>query len=487
MMFKNIAFLALATASAVEAQTGLMAGLYLRSDVDDFKVKDLVQNELEKIMENEECDTFDEGKKFYFASAQTLNSNPSWINDFPNGGGYLLTIPTYGLGNGEKKSEEFVEYTKWTGNNNNFHKQWVNAAFKKLDYSSGELKADLTNGTAFPYDPFDSGQCVGYEEVVKKVTSYVYNFIEAMQLCQKAIELAKDGCPTDDCSDVVENWEAAAAIYIGSLEGEKGAEVDDSGGRSYGKSNYALADKRCRNFKTCGPTRDADDSKFKTAPVNTLILGYFAAGTQAAFAGDYALMTDYKKLISAKAAVPWIQGTLRYTWRLSAERTRISGSEDSPDGDPQDPDSDLVANPVVDVDYSELDKEVGEAAAFAIGSVAKLWACSKKAGELIWPQVEPGVIAGRAPVNFQLVKTAFECNYKCLNTSCDEVGSLRDGDKDIKNGAKTCNDAKLGTGPTQRAKCSKIKAPFKNKCKPYTGKPGVKKRDKPEYFATELP
>jgi hypothetical protein len=52
MLFKNIAFLALATAAAVPAvqsQT-IMAGLHLRTDVDDYRFKDLVQKELEDIM-----------------------------------------------------------------------------------------------------------------------------------------------------------------------------------------------------------------------------------------------------------------------------------------------------------------------------------------------------------------------------------------------------------------------------------------------------
>jgi len=489
MLFKNIVFLALASASAVEAQTGFMAGLYLRTNVDSYKMKDLVQKELESIMESEECDSFELGRKFYFKLG--VNSNPSWLADFPDGGQYLASIPTYGLGNGESKSPSFTEYTAWAGKNNAFHKQWVNAAFSKKPFDSGNLVADFTNATAFPYDRFGAGQCVGFEESVKKITSYVYNFIEIAQLQEQAIEEAKGGCIAQQsgCQTAMEYWEGAAALYIGSLEGESGNEVDGAGVRSYGKSNYALADKRCRNMKTCGPTRDADDSKLLTAPVNTKILSYFAAGTQAAFAGDYALMRDYQKMISAKMVVPWIQGTYRYAWRLSTERARISGSINSPTSDPRDPDDDLPdpLTAVIDTQYSQLDKEVGEAAAFAVGSVGKLWACSKKAAGFVWPQLQPGVIAGRAPVNFQLVKTAFECNYKCLMTSCAEIGSLIDGTPGIREGAKTCNDNQLGTSPAGYKKCQKSKAPFKNKCKPYIGKPGIKKRDKPEFFAETLP
>merc|ERR1712021_138980 len=106
----------------------------------------------------------------------------------------------------------------------------------------------------------------------------------------------------------------------GSLEGEFGRS------QTGGKSNYALANKRCRNFKNCGPERDEGSSKDRISPVNTQVLAYFSAGQHAAFAGDWALMTDYKKLISAKMVVPWIQGTLRYAHRLSAEPSRKNNS-----------------------------------------------------------------------------------------------------------------------------------------------------------------
>jgi hypothetical protein len=484
MMFKNIAFLALATATAVEAQT-IMAGLHLRTNVDDYRFKDLVQKELEDIMSDEQCDTFELGRKFYFALGK--NTNPDWLEEFPDGGKYLASIPTWGLGNGESKSACFTEYTAWAGKNNAFHKQWVNKAFSKSTIASGGVTGDFT---VFPNDPFGAGECVGFEEIVKKVTSYVYNFIEITQLCERAIQEVIGGCVghNDECETAINYWEGAAAIYIGSLEGEHGKEVTASGSRSYGKSNYALADKRCRNYKTCSGTRDRDDSKFLVAPTNTHILALFAAGVQAAYGGDYALMRDFHKKICAKMVVPWIQGILRYTWRLSSERSRSPSTPNSPLINPDNVDPDLPAVPVVDTDYSELDKEVGEAAAFAVGAVGKLWACSKKAADAVWPQVEVGgSFAGSAPVNYQLVKLAFECNYKCLHISCAEVGSLRDGDDVIRNGAKTCNDNQLGTSPTGYAKCAKAKGSYKTLCKAYTKKPGIKKRDKPEYFAAETP
>lgn len=512
-MFSRITVLLLAAASAQAQLTpGLIGGYSALTDVDDYLEKDLIQKELEDLMEDEECNSFQAGKQYY-----------------NNGGAYLKTIPTYGLGQGEVESAEFKEYTKWANNKDDFHLKWVRKAFDKdpLPTGYGQMTGGFEDGVVFPRDYVgsDDGECVGFEECVKKASSYVFNFIETVQLLQASIEQAKAGeiYLQDQSRDkALRFWDAAAAIYVGSLEGPLGQNFA-------GKSNYALANKRCRNYKVCGPERNEGASKKRTAPINTKIMGYFAAGQQAAMAGDYALMEDYKKLISAKMVVPWIQGTLRYAHRLSGERTRENLSPNTPSTDPLDnsgairpfSDDSKLKDPLENgfnnlgaptEDYSSYDKEVGEAAAFALGAVPKLWACSKPAAELVWPQVSAGGgIAGFGPVNFQLVKLAFECNYKCLLTSCKEVGSLYDGrdnedvpiddtlsedeqnaqkdaNADIRPGAKTCNDVQFGYDPKGYATCKKVKKSIRNgKCKFLTKKPGVSKRDKPEYFATELP
>jgi len=500
-MFSSLAIATLALASgAAQAQTITVAGYQAKTATAiDYAEKDLIQKTLEDIMGNEECDTFDDGKAYY------------------NGAGsYLQTIPTYT----GTISAEYNEYIQWAGGEPNFHKIWVDGAFDKTIVAEGEMTADFTNGTAFPRDPFGSGQCVGFEECVKKASSYVYGFIEVVQLMQAAIDSAEGGCnfQKNGCEDALEFWDGAAATYVGSIEGPQGSKAtDSSGGRKYGKALYALADKRCRNFVQCGPARNEGNNKFRTAPINTRILSYFSGGQMAATNGDYALMADYKKLISAKTVVPWIQGTLRYAWRLSSERARAGNSTTSSVDAVNkngavitDPDLPDPASAIVDTEYSELDKEVGEAITFGLGAIPKLWACSTKAAKAVWPELAVGGgIAGDKPVNFQLVKTAFECNYKCLLTSCKEVGSLYDGkdkqgkvdsnknqsDKfidnnvDIRNGAKTCKDLDFGTDPKGYSTCKKTKKSIRNKgrCKSLIGSPGINKRDLLDYFAQEQP
>ena len=72
----------------------------------------------------------------------------------------------------------------------------------------------------------------------------------------------------DDCSsctsacnefslngDSVHAWDEGVAFYTGSLQGTDGA--------GSGKMVYALADKRCKNFKTCGAAGDATSGTSK--------------------------------------------------------------------------------------------------------------------------------------------------------------------------------------------------------------------------------
>merc|ERR1719254_83952 len=266
-------------------------------------------------MGDEECNSFDLGNDYY-----------------TNGDGqYFQTIPTYT----GSKSDTYKEYTNYYGKDNFFD------AFG----SSGVA----TTG---------SGACVGYEEVVKKGLSYTGTVAELLQLGQRARDAAAGGCiaqpsesNTSPCTEAIEYWDGAAAIYVGSLEGTDGGNTLAG---SYGKAPYALADKRCRNFRNCGPDPANYPNTYPkdvTSFMNTKILALFAARSHAAWAGDFALLDKYIQLISNKIAVPLIQGTFRYYYRLSDEEFGTGT-------------------------FSVLDKEIGEGGAFVFGVLPKLFSCS---------------------------------------------------------------------------------------------------------------
>jgi len=305
-------------------------------------------------------------------------------------------------------------------------------------------------GDAFPTNTAGSGDCVGFEEVLKKGLSYGAQVAELLQLGQQARDEAENGCryQRDGCELAIAAWDAAAAVYVGSLEGADG---NNSPSGSYGKAPYALADKRCRNFKNCGPDLN-EFTKDVTSNINTKILSLFSAGSHAAWNGDYKQLDKYIRLISNKSAVPLIQGTLRYYYRLSDEEFGAGT-------------------------FSTLDKEVGEGGAFIFGVLPKLWACSSRGVKKAELQSKiGGGIAGVSAVNFQDIKLAFECNYRCLGITCEEVGELYDDDDaaDPKPGAEKCDDEDNGSDTT----CAKPNKDTKSKCKLFTGKPGVKNRDK---------
>jgi len=435
-MLKTLA-LFLALASSVAAENSIIAGYLARSDATAHLEIDLIQKELEDLIGSETCTDFDKLEDFYNGITGT------------NKGAYFSTIPTYGLGAGENLAVVTKEYTKYY-NKDDFHDEWVRKAIanKSTKFKKGNADFNAAFSTAIP------GDCVGSEEVVKKGLSYTSTLYEAFQLAQKAIDLVVDGCIQQadaSCTDAVEAWDSSVAIYVGSLEGEDGTNVLDSKGKgSYGKAPYALADKRCANYKNCGPNHDLD-TKDETSPINMQILALYAAGSQAAYNGNSGLMKYYLRLISNKAAVPLIQGTFRYYWRLSQG--------------------------------SVSDKEVGEGGAFAFGALPKLWACSTKAEKRAFPEMKiGGGIAGSSTgpgVNIDIIRLAFQCNYRCLGITCKDVGALYDGDATPR--IPACDDDDNGSINV----CDKPKKNVRTACKDFIKKPGIGGRDKLKFSLAE--
>jgi len=377
-------------------------------------------------MSSESCESLDvEGKEYYETGA----------------GQYFETIPNFD----SPESTAYREYTKFYGKSD-FVQIWVEKAFKKSQ--TNFLRGNAKFGDAFPNNIDGSGVCVGFVEVIKKGTAYTGQLVESYQLVQKAIEAVKDGCyaQADGCPDAIEAIDCAVAAYVGSFEGKDGNN-DPSG--DYGFGPYALGDKRCRNFRTCGPTRDGED-KDLTAAVNSQVLSLFGGASHAAWVGDAGLIEAYLRLISNKSIIPFIQGAFRYYYFLS-------NKENGPDT------------------YQTLDKYVGEGGAFMFGALPKLWACSGRGAKKAEEQTKiGGDIAGVSAVDWDAVRLSFECNYRCLGITCAEVGALYNGFPFVKPGGEACDDEDNGSENV----CDKPKKSRKTECKLFTGKPGIKGRDK---------
>lgn len=489
-MFISYAAVLLMASSAHAVFPEPFAGYLPRTDVETkYLEKDLIQYELENIMEDESCPAVALGNDYY---------------TFGAGSSHFASIPTQTL----PISAEWNEYRKFTGDGD-MHHTWVRGAFDKTDLSNTWDRFGPNFATAYPNNICSGeGGCVGQEASVTTATSYLFGYIEIMQLMEKAISVARQGqgCnPQFDtlnnfpiCMDGVELWDAAAATFVGSLSktGVQVTETDSvTGARRKAIENnnktmrsdkrrrrrrrlaqnhnstrsntnsrgvYNGGQKECSHYRLCGQLEYDTSDTLKVARINAEIMELLAAGSHAAYSGDVRRMKYYKRRISALMTVPMVQGTLRYAWRMSS-----SGNE------------------------SSCDRDVAEGATLALQALPKLWACSQSGYDAIGPMLQTGgAFAGTGSVNppdYVKIKLVFECNYRCLGISCEDVGSLYIGDSDEPTADTTkCDDKENGTRPEDVAKCVKINPRTKKKCKTYTGKSGIAKRANLEYFVQSL-
>jgi len=247
--------------------------------------------------------------------------------------------------------------------------KWITAAF---DGTSTELARGNGNFARYGYQ--------GRDEAIKKGTAYMSMWMWVIKQLEQGLADCETDCTTINCnSGAVREWDEAVASYTGSLEGVSGS--------GSGKLLYALADKRCVNFKTCG---DFAQGLEGTSHVNIQIIRNFALGQRLIGQGKCDEAKPYKESIEKLMAVPLIQGTLRYAFLTS--KYPKSG-----------------------------DKAEVEGAVFAASVLPLVHACDEDAAETIYSNMKTGQ-ANTA--NFLDVKTAFESVYSCMGIDGRNVGGL---------------------------------------------------------------
>jgi len=410
-----------------EPGTRIAGGVVLSTDVRTELNRDLIQKALEDIVGDEMCSSLTAGKLEYDSSD------------------YFRNIPHYTATEGD----ELRLYKAYYGDDS-FLESFVDAAF-----SNGKVmfKNNEHDFSKLPGDTDGSGDCVGREEAVKKVTSYTGSYIDMVQYMEEALEAMRNGCnwgqelyncPSDfvkgdvcpenpsPCKDAVHAWEKAIATFSGSIEGSHGKTLKSPG--SYGKWLMALAGKRCANFKTCGVDEDGTN-KGVPARVNTDVLVQFMAGQEAVFYGRLSETKTIMSEIIKDINVSRIQGVLRYAYRTGRNK-------------------------------SLKDKEIAEGAAFAFGLLPQIWACNKKSALIVAANTDIGSDRtsqlNDKEVSFQNVRSALECNYDCLGIRFDDVGELNDCVDD--NGDKTLCFAGKTDSPNI-CKTTKDEKKFRKKCK----------------------
>lgn len=247
--------------------------------------------------------------------------------------------------------------------------KWIMAAFEG---KSTEFTRGNANFSRYGFD--------GKTEAIKKGTAYMSIWMYVIREMEDALDDCKSDCKTMNCNDdPVHAWDEAVAFYTGSLEGDDG--------QGSGNLAYALADKRCENFKTCGDLASKTEG---TSHVNQEIFRDFSLGARKLAQGKCAEVKPHKERIEKMMVVPLIQGTLRYAY-------------------------------ITSTDKNAGEKAEAEGAVFAASILPLVHACDEDAAEIIYQNMRTGQ-ANTA--NFALVKSSFESVYDCMGIRGSDVGGL---------------------------------------------------------------
>jgi len=254
--------------------------------------------------------------------------------------------------------DEYEKYYNYYGKHD-YADVWVTSAFEG---DSTEFKNGNADFSQYGYD--------GKTQAIKKGTAYMAIYMYVIRELEDAFDDCKDGCV--DCNDdPVHAWDEGVAFYTGSTSAEL---------------LYALADKRCTNFKTCGT--EGNDVSSDTSKVNYDIFTQFSKGQVGLLEGNCPVVAAAKEAVVNSMAIPLIQGALRYAYKVD----RRMGGE----------------------------TEMAEGATFAAAILPRVHACSAADAKTIYDNMK----VGASSTVFSDVKSAFENNYECMNISCEDVGGL---------------------------------------------------------------
>ena len=178
----------------------------------------------------------------------------------------------------------------------------IKAAFDGTTVSGGTGNTDLNFGT------------VGRDfrkEAIQKGIVYLNVFPYVIWEMQDQVNDCNAGTLTNNDDQSVHAWDEAVAFYAGSTVGES------YGTSSTGSLQFALADKRCKNFKTC------TNGFSGGSQVNADILALFNAGKEAArtgvkASGDCDTLDSLMDKISGLSLVPFVQGVMRYLYKTKS-------------------------------------------------------------------------------------------------------------------------------------------------------------------------
>lgn len=337
------------------------------------------------------------------------------------------------------------------------------------------------NGNADFHDYAPLGRIEAFRKgtVLLNLWMYIVGRMEyALDSCKKNCEQRPTATSTTEypnCNDlnVIEPWDAAVALYTGSL-----AKPSNDGFLL-----YKYANQECKYFKTCSAAANStDDSEDpfgdkEIAAVNRAIFSEFILGQdnlskafkENGFPGACSAARKNKENIVNLMKVPLVQGTLRYAYY----NTGLLGDETP------------TAITFTDTtDHRSVDKAIGSV--YVASILPYIYACSHNDALIIYDNMKvhsTELQSQFTQISFNHVKEALERNYKCLGITCEQVGGLYDSNNNrYYFGAEACSDeAILGVGIDTDVQ-KEVDQPYDGTIEPSTDMP-----TKPVEASTEVP
>ena len=151
------------------------------------------------------------------------------------------------------------------------------------------------------------------KEAIQKGIVYLNIYPYMIWEMQDQVNDCKNGTLSANDDTNVKAWDEAVAFYSGSL-----VRGESFGTSTTGKLQYALADKRCKNFNTCANAITGTTAPSGMSAVNQDIYALFNQGKEFARTGGTSncdKMDVVMDKIATLSLIPFVQGTMRYLYK----------------------------------------------------------------------------------------------------------------------------------------------------------------------------
>ena len=347
--------------------------------------------------------TFEDGSTENIAPQFVAHKNGRTIKGFSTGAQMKMYDGCPGC-----PYEDYEKFYEYYGSHT-YADDWVRAALTGGNAGFTKGNIDFTkaiksyDGTAETAGAVGDAQAIAMRvQAAKKGAAYMNTWMYVLREFEDAIDDCKSNCIACN-DDPVHAWDEGVAFWTGSLEKEDGF--------SSGKQIYALAEKRCKDFKTCGKdsgmnslkTEGATVDQDVTAKVNYDLFYHFANGEFLLAYGRCDEVRPVLRKVVALMTVPLIQGTLKYVYKKFAP-PMPTGAEDFADIQSEGATFAAAVLPMVaacnEDDAATIEKHAS--------LHSETWSATNRPDYASWNEV----------------KTAFENNYACLGITCADIGGL---------------------------------------------------------------